>query len=82
MKLLYVKLLLFIPGVFASFASVAYRVAVSNFVGVSVGAVSKLLFYVFNVKLERTTRLFAVEVNINRPFPNYLWPLFQGESWC
>ena len=18
----------------------------------------------------------------NRPFPNYLWPLFQGESWC
>ena len=19
---------------------------------------------------------------INRPFPNYLWPLLQGESWC
>ena len=19
---------------------------------------------------------------INRPFPNYLWPLFQSESWC
>ena len=18
----------------------------------------------------------------NRPFPNYLWPLFQRESWC
>ena len=18
----------------------------------------------------------------NRPFPNYLWPLFQSESWC
>ena len=20
--------------------------------------------------------------NGNRPFPNYLWPLFQSESWC
>ena len=20
--------------------------------------------------------------NVNRPFPNYLWPLFQSESWC
>ena len=19
---------------------------------------------------------------LNRPFPNYLWPLFQSESWC
>ena len=19
---------------------------------------------------------------INRPFPNYLWPLFQSEYWC
>ena len=21
-------------------------------------------------------------VTLNRPFPNYLWPLFQSESWC
>ena len=22
------------------------------------------------------------KVAVNRPFPNYLWPLFQSESWC
>ena len=21
-------------------------------------------------------------LQVNRPFPNYLWPLFQVESWC
>ena len=21
-------------------------------------------------------------LQLNRPFPNYLWPLFQSESWC
>ena len=25
---------------------------------------------------------FAPALNNNRPFPNYLWPLFQSESWC
>ena len=23
-----------------------------------------------------------VKGSFNRPFPNYLWPLFQSESWC
>ena len=23
-----------------------------------------------------------LEIKLNRPFPNYLWPLFQSESWC
>ena len=23
-----------------------------------------------------------LEASWNRPFPNYLWPLFQSESWC
>ena len=25
---------------------------------------------------------FSETGNRNRPFPNYLWPLFQSESWC
>ena len=24
----------------------------------------------------------SFHVKSNRPFPNYLWPLFQSESWC
>ena len=36
---------IFTLGVFASFASTAYRVAMSNFLGLSLGAVGKISLY-------------------------------------
>ena len=33
-------------------------------------------------KMTRLQQESSVDCYHNRPFPNYLWPLFQSESWC
>ena len=43
-------------------------------------------FLIRKVTQERATKIqkqnYKYNEEINRPFPNNLWPLFQSESWC
>ena len=36
----------------------------------------------FSVHGEEKCSVSDILLSGNRPFPNYLWPLFQSESWC
>ena len=44
----------------------------------------KLYFNVAGLlrKVYRGIAALLWKVAVNRPIPNYLWPLFQSESWC